>query len=298
MNELQERILALKKEKKALILAHYYQSMDIQEIADYVSDSFDMARHARNAREDLLIICGVRFMAESAKILNPNKTVLLPSPDAGCPMADMIKPDDVLSLRARYPDAAVVCYINSSAAVKAVCDVCCTSSSATGIVRACPEKRIIFLPDRNLGAFIASNVPEKEIILFDGFCPVHDCISEKDVNAAKDSFPGAKLLIHPECREEALVHADFIGSTEGMIREALESAGTEFIIGTEFGVVERLRKIAPNKRFHPLKDSLLCQDMKMTLLSDVIHSLEAGEYEITLDADEIEAARASLNRMI
>jgi len=298
VNEIQERILALKKEKKALILAHYYQSMDIQEIADYVSDSFDMARHARNAGEDLLIICGVRFMAESAKILNPNKTVLLPSPESGCPMADMIKPADVLALRAKYPDAAVVCYINSSAAVKAVCDVCCTSSSATEIVRACPEKQIIFLPDRNLGAFIASKIPEKEIILYDGFCPVHDCISEKDVLAVKSSFPDAKLLIHPECREEALVHADFIGSTEGMIREALESVGTEFIIGTEFGVVERLRKIAPNKRFHPLKDDLLCQDMKMTLLSDVLHSLEAGEYEITLDEDGIKAARNSLNRMI
>ena len=297
MKELQERILSLKKEKNALILAHYYQTKDILDIADYVSDSFDMARHAANAEENLLIICGVRFMAESAKILNPDKTVLLPSANAGCPMVNMITPQDITALRSEYPDAAVVCYVNSSAALKAVCDICCTSSSAVKIVKSLPEKRIIFVPDRNLGAYIASKAPDKEIILFHGFCPVHDCVSEKDVFSAKNAYPGAKLLVHPECRWEVIRHADYVGSTEGIINEAINSAATEFIIGTDNSVAEHLQAIMPEKRFHPLKNSFLCADMKKTRLSDILHSLEIGGYEITLGADEIVAAKKSLQRM-
>ena len=298
MTEMQERILALKKEKRALILAHYYQTMDIQEVADHVCDSFEMARRAGEANEDLLVICGVLFMAESAKILNPGKTVLLPSPDSGCPMADMIVPEDVADLRKQYPDAAVVCYVNSSAAVKAVSDICCTSSSAVGIVRALPERRILFVPDRNLGSYVASKVPEKEIILFDGCCPVHDRITEADVIAAKDAHPGAALLIHPECRAEVLKHADYIGSTAGIIKEAAGSAAGEFIIGTEIGVTERLEASASGKRFYPLAASFVCTDMKKTRLSDVLDSLENRIHEITLPADEIAAASKSLERMV
>lgn len=295
---MKEQILALKAEKKALILAHYYQPMEIQEIADHVCDSFEMARRARDAEEALLIICGVRFMAESAKILNPGKTVLLPAPDAGCPMADMIEPEDVLALRAKYPDAAVVCYVNSSAAVKAVSDICCTSSSAEKIVRAVPEKRVIFVPDRNLGAYVASRVPEKEIILFEGFCPTHDRIQAKDAAAAKAAHPDAKFLIHPECRTEVLQYADYIGSTAGIIKEALDSAEKEFVIGTEIAIVERLKILAPEKTFYSLTTSFICPNMKKCRLSDVLNSLENNEFEITLEPDEIKAAQDTLQRMV
>ena len=298
MDALQEKILNLKEEKNALILAHYYQTMDVQSVADHVCDSFEMARRAQEANEELLIVCGVRFMAESAKILNPQKTVLLPSPDAGCPMADMIAPGDVIALRKQYPDAAVLCYVNSSAAVKAVCDVCCTSSSAEKIARELPEKQVVFVPDRSLGAYVASRVPDKEIILFDGCCPVHDAVTENDALSAKAAHPGAKLLVHPECKIEVLRHADYIGSTAGMIEEALKSGDSEFIIGTEIGVIEYLSARAPEKRFYPLRSGFLCVDMKKTLLSDVLCSLETGNYEIKPDKDEMDAARKSLEMMV
>ena len=298
MNEMQERVLALKKKKRALILAHYYQTMDIHEIADHVCDSFEMARRAYEADEELLIICGVRFMAESAKILNPNKTVLLPSPDAGCPMADMIGPDDVLKLRLQYPDAAVVCYVNSSAAVKAVSDVCCTSSSAEKIVRALPERRIIFIPDRNLGAYIASRVPEKEVILYDGCCPAHDRITALDASNAKSAHPNAKLLAHPECRAEVLSQADYIGSTAGIIQAVSESNAAEFIICTETGVTDRLRATTAGKAYFPIVYDFICPDMKKTKLSDILGSLENGDYEVLLSSSEIEAASKTLSRMV
>jgi len=298
MTELQQKIIDLKKEKNALILAHFYQSMDIQEIADFVCDSFDMAKRAFTAEQELIIICGVHFMAESAKILNPGKTVLLPSPDAGCPMADMIVPSDVLALRESHPDAAVVCYVNSSAAVKAVSDVCCTSSSAERIVRALPENQIIFIPDRNLGAYIASKVPEKEFIFHEGWCPIHDCITVDDVHVARKLYPNAKLLVHPECRGDVLRHADFIGSTAKIIKFALDTDDNEFIIGTEIGVAEHLAALAPNKSFYPLTNSFLCEDMKKTTLSDVLNSLESGVHEMKPDKAVFDAARRSLERMV
>ena len=298
MTELQEKIIALKNKKDALILAHYYQTMDVQEIADHVCDSFDMAQRAHKAEQELLVICGVHFMAESAKILNPGKTVLLPSPDAGCPMADMIVPGDVVALRKSYPDAAVVCYVNSSAAVKAVSDICCTSSSAERVVDSLTENQIIFIPDRNLGAYIASKVPEKEFIFHKGWCPVHNRVSVSDVLSAKKAYPDAKLLVHPECRSDVLGHADFIGSTAEIIRFALSSADNEFIIGTEYGVCEHLAGLAPAKRFYPLTDDFLCKDMKKIRLSDVLNSLESGKYEMTLGEDEINAAKRSLERMV
>jgi len=298
-SKLQERILALKKEKNALILAHYYQTMDIQEIADHVCDSFEMARRAHSAQQELLIICGVHFMAESAKILNPGKTVLLPVLDAGCPMADMILPEDVLALQGRYPGSAVVCYVNSSAAVKAVSDVCCTSSSAERIVRALPEDRIIFIPDRNLGTYIASKVRDKEFVFHNGWCPVHDCIGASDVISAKKSHPNAQLLVHPECRGDVLGLADYIGSTSEIISYALDSTvANEFIIGTELGVVEHLSALAPEKRFYSLTSDFVCDDMKKVTLSDVLNTLETGKFEITLSVEEINAAKRSLERMV
>ena len=298
MNDMQKRIIELKKEKNALILAHYYQIMDIQEIADHVCDSYEMARRARDAEEDMLVICGVKFMAESAKILSPEKTVLLPRLDAGCPMADMITPQDVTALRDKHPDAAVVCYVNSSAAVKAVSDVCCTSSSAVELVRALLQNKIIFVPDRNLGAFVASKVPEKELILYDGCCPVHDVVTEEDIKSAKVKYPGAPALVHPECRAQVLRHADYIGSTAGIIKTALESEASDYIIGTEDGIADRLRTLAPEKRFHTAKDGFICEDMRKTQLADVLKSLETGDYEILLDDDDIAAAATSLKRMV
>ena len=224
--------------------------------------------------------------------------MLLPSLDAGCPMADMIVTEDVLELRKAYPNAAVVCYVNSSAAVKAVSDICCTSSSAERIVRALPENQIIFIPDRNLGAYIASKVPEKEFIFHAGWCPVHDCISVDDVHAARDAHPGSKLLVHPECRGDVLGHADFIGSTAEIIRFALDSSDEKFIIGTEYGVAEHLAMLAPDKKFYPLTSSFECEDMKKIRLSDVLASLETGLYEMTLSENEVDAARRSLERMV
>ncbi|MCL1835467.1 MAG: quinolinate synthase NadA [Oscillospiraceae bacterium] len=298
MNELQKKVIDLKNEKGALILAHYYQTIDIQEVADHVCDSFEMARRARDAQEGLLIICGVRFMAESAKILNPGKTVLLPSPDAGCPMADMVTPEAVLELRRRHPGAAVVCYVNSSASVKAVSDVCCTSSSAVKIVRSLPGKSVIFIPDKNLGSYVASLIPEKDVILYDGYCPAHNNITEADVTAARAAHPGARLLMHPECRPEALRHADYIGSTAGIIEDALATDAESFIIGTESGVTERLELLAPGKTFHPLVSAFICPDMKKTTLADVLESLERGRHEIYLSDEEISAAGACLERMV
>ena len=298
MTEIQKRIVNLKKEKEALILAHYYQTTDIREIADHVCDSFEMAQRAFSAKQKLLIICGVHFMAESAKLLNPDKTVLIPSPGAGCPMADMIDPQDVLTLREKNPKAAVVCYVNSSAAVKAVSDICCTSSSAERIVRSLPGEQIIFIPDRNLGAYIASKVPEKEFIFHEGWCPVHDRIGTDDVLESKKAHPGAKLLVHPECRGDVLALADFTGSTAEIINEALNSTAEDFIIGTESGVTEHLIGLAPGKRFFPLSNSFECEDMKKTTLSDVLASLEKSKHEMLLSGDEINKARQSLERMV
>jgi len=298
MSEIQQKIIELKKEKNALILAHFYQTTEVRGIADHVCDSFEMARLAHSAEQQLLMICGVHFMAESAKILNPGKTVILPVLDAGCPMADMILPGDVIALRECYPDAAVVCYVNSSAAVKAVSDICCTSSSAERIVRSLPEKQIIFIPDRNLGAYIASKVSEKEFIFHAGWCPVHDCITVNDVEVARAAHPDAKLLTHPECRGDVLDLSDFIGSTAEIIAYALNSEDKEFIISTEIGVVEHLSILAPDKRFYPLTNTFECEDMKKIRLADVLNSLETGKHEMVLSENEIEAAKRSLERMV
>jgi quinolinate synthase len=213
-------------------------------------------------------------------------------------MADMIVPDDVLTLRKRYPEAAVVCYVNSSAAVKAVSDICCTSSSAERIVRALPEKQIIFIPDRNLGAYIATRVPKKEFIFHPGWCPVHDCINTLDVQTAREKHPNAKLLAHPECKSDVLDLADFVGSTAEIIDFALKSDCNNYIIGTEYGVAEHLAKLAPEKNFFPLTSTFECEDMKKVKLSDVLVSLETGRHEMTLSTDEINAAKNSLERMV
>ena len=298
MTNIQEKILALKQEKNAVILAHCYQTMDIQEIADHVGDSFELARLAQKTEQPIIVLCGVRFMAESAKILNPEKTVLLPAPDAGCPMADMVTPEDVKKLREQNPDAAVMCYVNSSAAVKAESDICCTSSSSVRVAKSLKEKRIIFVPDQNLGAYTASKVPEKEFILFHGFCPIHHHVSVNDVTAAKAAHPDARVLVHPECTPQVLELADFVGSTAGIVDCVKKSSDKEFIIGTEMGVVERLKQTVPDKSVYLLSSRLICPNMKKTRIGDVLHSLENNVYEIKLPENELKGARKCLERMV
>jgi quinolinate synthase len=293
-----EQIKTLAKAKNALILAHYYQSLDVQAVAGQVGDSFALAKYAKETDADVIILCGVQFMAESAKILSPSKTVYLPAPNAGCPMADMITPDDVLLLRAEHPNAAVVCYVNSSAAVKAVSDICCTSSSAVKIVNSLKEREIIFVPDQNLGAYVAEQCPDKHIILFDGYCPTHHKISERDILDAKLEHPSAYVLIHPECRKAVLNHADYIGSTKGIIEAAKKSDAKELLIGTEIGVLEILKRDCPDKRVYSIGSTFTCPNMKKTRPEDILACLNGERTPVTLPDDELRAARLTLERMV
>lgn len=298
MNELKNKILSLKEERNALVLAHYYQNLDVQDIADHVGDSFALAKLAQKASQDTIILCGVRFMAESAKILNPAKTVYLPADEAGCPMADMITPEDVIELRRQYPEAAVVCYVNSSADVKAVSDICCTSSSAEKVVRALDQKQIIFVPDKNLGAYVAKQIPEKQFIFFEGFCPIHNSLTESDALAAKEQNPNALLLAHPECRGQVLSHADYIGSTAGILEYARRTEKKDIIIGTEMGVYEILKRELPDKNISIIREDFICADMKKTSLEDVLACLEGRTEPITMDTELMDRARRSLERMV
>ena len=295
---LKEQILQLKKEKNAIILAHFYQTPDILEVADIVGDSFELARRARDAKEQVILLCGVRFMAESAKILNPDKTVLHPQPLAGCPMADMIDAPAVVELKKKHPGAVVVCYVNSSAAVKAESHICCTSSSAVKIVKAIPEKDIIFIPDKNLGAYVAEQVPEKNIILYDGFCPIHNQMTTGDVQSARAAHPGAKFIAHPECVMPVLELADFVGSTAAIIDYAKNSDAKEFIIGTEVGVIEWLKRLCPDKIFHPLSQRMFCINMKKNTIQDVYDSLAEMKHEVEMSQGEIQGAYKSLDAMV
>lgn len=298
MNELQKKIIARKKETNTLILAHYYQRTEVQDIADAVGDSFALAQKAQKADCDSIIMCGVRFMAESAKILSPDRKVYLPSEDAGCPMADMVTPEDVLALREKYPEAAVVCYVNSSAAVKAVSDVCCTSSSAERIVRALPNRQIIFVPDKNLGAYCAKAVPEKEIILFTGFCPIHNGVTEEQARASREKYPQAKFAVHPECRAEVVAYGDCVGSTAAILKYVRESEDTEFVIGTECGVTDILSRELEDKRVHLITEDFVCADMKKTTLEDVWRVLCGEAPELTLPEEEMAGAKIALERMV
>ncbi len=299
MENIAQRIRELARQRNAVILAHFYQIPEIQDIGDYVGDSLELSRRARDTEPDVLVFCGVHFMAESAKILNPTKTVLLPDVTAGCRMADMITPEDVLALRAQHPDAAVVTYVNSTAATKAVSDICCTSSNAVKVVQSLPQKKIIFVPDCNLGAYVARFVPDKEFIYFKGFCPVHHAIRLEMVLSARKDYPNAIVLAHPECRPEVLDNADFIGSTSAIIKYAVTSPNKEFIIITEEGVLHQIRKQAPDKILHILDaDILYCPNMKRTTMEDVLASLEKMQYVIELDEEIRLKALKTLERML
>jgi quinolinate synthase len=296
--DLKEKISQLKKQKDAVILAHNYQRDEIQDVADIVGDSLQLARAGARVDADIIVFCGVRFMAESASILNPDKKVLLPVKEAGCPLADMITAEKLKGLKSQYPDAACVCYVNSSAEVKAESDVACTSSNAIEIVRSLPNKKIIFVPDENLGKYVQSQVPEKEIILWKGFCPTHIRLSEEEVIKTKGEHPQAEFLAHPECNPEVLKLADQICSTGGMFKYARASDSREFIIGTESGMIYRLQKENPDKKFYLPSEHLICANMKLTTLGWLAHSLEL-EINIVEVAEDIRIrAKKSLDRML
>jgi quinolinate synthase len=295
---LTKEILALKKERSAVIVSHNYQIDEVQALADVIGDSFALSKYCASVPQDVICFCGVHFMAESAKILSPQKTVLLPEINAGCPMADMVTAKDVQELKRKHPDAAVVCYINTSAAVKAECDICCTSSNAVKVIQSLKEEEIIFVPDKNLGSYIAKKVPAKRMIIWDGFCVTHHRVTLEEVQKAKKAHPDAMILVHPECRREVVELADFVGSTKQIIDFATTSKEKKFIIGTEMGVLYSLKKNNPKKTFYLLSQGLICPNMKKTRLESVYNALARMQYAIELAEEIILKARTSLERML
>ena len=298
MNPLINELEQLKKEKNAVILAHYYANDEVQEVADYIGDSFYLSKIATTVEQDTILFAGVSFMGESAKILNPKKTVLMPDLDADCPMAHMATKEKIEEMRQKYDDLAVVCYINSVASLKCLSDVCVTSSNAMEIVKKLPQKNIFFIPDENLGRYIASKVPEKNFIFNDGFCHVHASLTEEEVLAAKQQYKEALLLAHPECPMAILAHADFIGSTSEIIDYATDSDCQEFIIGTEFGVLCELKKRNPNKVFHGISVKQTCHNMKKNTLEKMIKALKDGTGEVFVSDTVREQAQKPLTRML
>ena len=299
IKEMQDEIMRIKKEKDICILAHAYQSHDIWEVADCVGDSFGLAQRAAEAPQKTMIMCGVRFMAETVKLLSPEKTVYLPEPDAGCPMADQIDYDLLAALREKNPDYTVVAYVNTTTEVKTLSDVCVTSSSAVKIVKNMPEKDILFIPDCNLGSWVKKQVPEKNIKLVSGGCPTHVRVTVKDVEKAKAAHPNALLLVHPECLKEVTELADYAGSTTGIMDYAAKSDAKEFIIGTENSIVSHLQLAHPEKRFYALSKDCVCHNMKMTTLGDVYNCVVNGEGEsITLTEETMQKARKSIDAML
>ena len=288
----------LKKQRNAAIVAHNYQIDDVQEIADITGDSFALSRYCASSSYEVIVFCGVHFMAESAKLLSPEKTVLLPEIDAGCPMADMVTAEALREEKKKYPQAAVVCYINSTAEVKAESDICCTSSNALKIIRSLEQEEIIFVPDRNLGSYIAKKTPEKRIILWEGFCITHHRIKTDEVIKVRELHPDAVLLVHPECKPEVVALADFVGSTKQIIDYAASSNAAKFIIGTEMGVMYKLKKDNPEKQFYLLSPGLVCPNMKKTTLKSIYEALRDMKNSIVLDEKLRLRARMPLDRML
>ncbi|HAT4142279.1 TPA: quinolinate synthase NadA [Clostridium perfringens] len=295
--DIRDKILKLKKEKGAIILAHYYQIPEIQEIADYVGDSYYLSKIAKDCEENIIVFCGVKFMAESAKILSPEKTIILPVMEAGCVMADMATEEGLAKLKEEHPNAKVVCYINSSTEVKALSDVCCTSSNAENIINNLEEKEIIFLPDRNLGSYIQEKTPDKKFILWNGFCIVHEAIQKEEILRLKREHEGILTVAHPECSKEIRDISDFIGSTSEIINFVNNSSNKKFIIITEEGVLHQLRKNGEEKEFYIPYGNMVCRNMKMTTLKDLYESLLKMENKIEIDEDLRLKAYNSLKNM-
>ncbi|MGN1060231.1 MAG: quinolinate synthase NadA [Candidatus Coproplasma sp.] len=299
VRELQDKIIQLKKETDTCILAHSYMSPDICEIADFVGDSYALSVKAKTTPQKNVIMCGVRFMAETVKMLSPQKRVFLANPTAGCPMAEQMDKEEIEQVKKMYPDYAVVAYINTTAKLKTIADVCVTSSSAVKICKAMPEKNILFIPDINLGTFVKNQVPEKNFKLLSGGCPTHARVDEEEVKEAKAAHPDALFLVHPECRPSVVKYADYVGSTSGIMDYAIKSNAKEFIIGTENSILQHLQFKCPDKKFYPLSKDLVCHNMKATTLSDVYNCLkgEAGE-EMIMDEELISSAVKCIDKMI
>lgn len=295
---LTEEINRLKKEKDAVILAHYYAEPEVQEVADYVGDSFYLSRVAVGLAEQTIVFCGVSFMGESAKILNPGKTVLMPDLSADCPMAHMADAGTIRRMREKYEDLAVVCYINSTAELKKYSDVCVTSANAVEIVKALPNRNIFFIPDKNLAHYVAEQVPEKHFVFNEGYCPVHEELQLRELMEAKAMHPDAEVLSHPECREEVLKESDYIGSTSGIIQYAARSGSREFIVCTETGVRWKLEKDNPEKKFYFTKTEPVCRDMKLNTLEKLLHVLKTGENAVEVDQELQELSKKPLERML
>lgn len=295
---IKEEIIKLKKEKNAVILAHYYVEDEVQEIADYIGDSFFLSKKAKELEEQTIVYCGVSFMGESAKILNPEKKVLMPDLSADCAMAHMVDIENIKKIRREYEDVAVVCYINSTADIKTYADVCVTSANAVKIVQNLLNKNIYFIPDGNLGRFVAEQVPEKNVILNQGYCPVHHALTVEEVKAVKHKHPEAHFVVHPECVKELLDMADYIGSTSGIINYVDKSECKEFIIGTERGVLYELKKRNPDKQFYMVNDNMICRDMKLITLEKIYKVLSEETNQLEVDAKLREKALEPLNRML
>ncbi|HDT15707.1 MAG TPA: quinolinate synthase NadA [Firmicutes bacterium] len=296
--EMTKKIKALKKKKNAVIVAHNYQLPEIQDIADFTGDSLELAKKCASAPEPVIIFCGVKFMAETAKILSPDKKVIIPRLDAGCQLADCVSTADIDDYREKYPGAALVGYVNTNADVKAKLDYCVTSANAVDIVKKIPEKQIVFVPDKNLGVWVKKYVPEKEMILHDGRCYVHHKFKKEDVENARRLYPDAKIMAHPECMEEVLSRVDAVASTSGMLKYIKESPAKQFIVGTEEGHIHRLKKERPDAEFFSLGNAQVCFNMKLTRLEHLLAALETGKIEITLSPEIIEKAKKPIDRMV
>ncbi|MCL1822710.1 MAG: quinolinate synthase NadA [Oscillospiraceae bacterium] len=305
ISEMQEQIRELKQKTNTAVLAHSYQAREILETADITGDSFQLSVAAKSAEQRNLILCGVKFMAETAKILNPEKHVFLANKNAGCPMAEQLTPETLAAMKKAEPDRAVAAYINTTAELKKLCDVCVTSSGAVQIVQNMEAEKILFIPDRNLGEFIKKQVPEKDIKLIDvGCCPVHNAVTAEDVLKAKANYPDALVLVHPECKPEVLKYADYIGSTTGIMEFAKNSSKNEFIIGTEMSITAHLQYECPEKHFYALSGKILCADMKMTTLPDLLNTLQSvaqndgKAFEIIMSDEDIKQAGRCIENML
>lgn len=296
--ELVEKINKLKKEKNAIVLAHTYQNVEIDEVADFSGDSLFLSQQAAKTNADIIVFAGVYFMAETAKILSPNKKVLLPDLHAGCAMADKINLKQLREFKAKYPNIPVVCYVNSTAEVKAESDICCTSANAVNVVKSLNTKEVLFAPDKNLGRYVESQLDGVKVITYDGFCPIHHEITKEDVEKQKNLHPNAVVMVHPECQKDITEMADFVGSTTAIIKAVKESSADEFIIVTEKGVVDRLKRDCPQKNFVLIKSSAICESMKLITLENILSTLETENNEIFVPEEIAKLAVNAIDKMV
>jgi len=298
VRKMKEKILELKKEKNAVILAHYYVDGDIQDVADFVGDSLELARKAKEVKSDIIVFCGVYFMAETAKILNPERKVLLPYYKAGCLMADMAIAEEIEEFKRKNPEYAVVTYVNSSADVKAVSDICCTSANAVKVIESLDAEKILFVPDKNLGSYVAEKVKDKEIVCWSGYCPVHQKLTLEEALKRKEEHKDAVFVVHPECTKEVRDIADFVGSTSKIVKFIKETSTKKVIVGTEKGIIYQLKKLRPDIEFIPAYSEFTCDQMKMNTLERLLKALEKEQFEVTVPEDIAERARVAIERML